>query len=108
MADLSHIRATWSPYVWIAILGCLTAYLYWALVVLGLEGMRNTVGTGAGGTVAFLVVLMVTPPVVWAFGYQAVRGHLSNRVSSVLFATALMLPWTLGALVARLFIGGGF
>lgn len=106
--ELEEARPTAAPYIGLAIVGVPTVYLYWALVTLSIEGINNIPGTGQGGTVAFLVALMATPPLVWGACYLLMLSQFPRRVCSALYATALVLPLTLIALVTRVAMGGGF
>jgi hypothetical protein len=99
-----------SPYVWMVLVGAPTAYLYWALATLSVEGFRNLSGAkGESGTRAFLVALMALPLLAWGTCFAVMQGRRFPRlICAALYATALVLPLTLIALCTRLAMTGGF
>jgi hypothetical protein len=85
------------------------AYLYWALVNLCLEAINNLEQPGDDPTIAFLIVLILGPAGVWAgsYLYHARLAGRSSPAVAALYATLLMFPATVMALMTRLWMGGG-
>lgn len=94
-------------YLCLLLVGAPAAYLYWALVTLTVAGIQNIANQGRGGTIAFLIILTAAPAAVWVGCYVLVHGKFPRRSCSCLYATALVFPLILMALVTRIGMGGG-